>query len=69
MIFNYRNIAYYNFLPGFADPPASTTGNFLGEQSRDLFLRNSSFLVNIPCPGDTSSLSSAMTEVRYRGQQ
>jgi hypothetical protein len=46
-IFNYRNIAYYNFLPSFADPLASTTGKFLDEQSRDLFLRNSSFLVNI----------------------
>src|SRR6516225_9671081 len=46
-IFNYRNIAYYNFLPSFADPLASTTGNFLDEQSRDLFLRNSSFLVNM----------------------
>jgi hypothetical protein len=47
MIFNYRNIAYYKILPSFADPLTSTTGNFLGEQSRDLFLRNSSFLVNI----------------------
>jgi hypothetical protein len=46
-IFNYRNIAYYNYLPSFADPLASTTGNFLDQQSRDLFLRNSSFLVNI----------------------
>src|SRR6516225_2782451 len=46
-IFNYRNIAYYNFLPSFADPLASITGNFLDEQSRDLFLRNSSLLVNI----------------------
>ncbi len=32
---DYRNIAYYNNLPGFADPLMGATGAFLNEQSLD----------------------------------
>jgi hypothetical protein len=47
LIFNFKNIAYYNFLPQFADPLASINHTLLDEQSRDLFLRNSSLTLNV----------------------
>ncbi len=36
---NYRNIAYFNFLPSFADPTSETGGIFLNQRGFDTFRR------------------------------
>lgn len=45
--FNYRNIAYYNFLPSFADPLRESRGIFLDERSFDQFFRMSDFQLDL----------------------
>jgi hypothetical protein len=44
---NYRNIAYYNNLPGFADPMFGTTGVILNEQSLDTRQKMSDFRLDL----------------------
>jgi len=44
---NYRNIAYYNNLPGYADPLFGTTGVILNEQSLDTRQKMSDFRLDL----------------------
>ena len=44
---DYRNLAYYNNLPAFADPMLATTGVILNEQSLDTRQRISSFQLDL----------------------
>ncbi|HWE48814.1 MAG TPA: hypothetical protein VG273_03445 [Bryobacteraceae bacterium] len=44
---DYRNIAYYNNLPGYADPLFATTGVVLNEQSLDTRQKMSSFHLDL----------------------
>jgi len=44
---DYRNIAYYNNLPAFADPLLATTGVILNEQSLDTRQKLSSFRLDL----------------------
>jgi hypothetical protein len=44
---DYRNIAYYNNLPGFADPLLASTGVTLNEQSLDIRQHMSSFRLDL----------------------
>ena len=44
---DYRNIAYYNNLPSFADPLLGTTGTVLNEQSLDTRQRFSNFQLEL----------------------
>ena len=44
---DYRNLAYYNNLPAFADPMLATTGMILNEQSLDTRQRISSYQLDL----------------------